>query len=322
MLVDFRGLLIAAVLAAACVGPTYAQSAAETRVAEQARYWENRGRFDLAREAWQKLLQSDPENPAALAGLGGMEARAGRLGVAQQYLDQLSSSHPNHSGARELQSAIAQSAVDQQRLNQARQLAQDGQYDESVQAYRDAFGDVSPDGRLALEYYQTLAGATNGWGEARNGLAELAKTYPDQPVYQLALAQHLTYREETRRQGISDLAQLVDNAVVAEQAKAGWRQALVWLTPKAGDERYYRAFLNRFGQDSEISQRLASLDRPSSRKFCARNRAARMPSVVSASSCCARNSFRKPPSIWSAQRQRIRAAVTGGPRPWTAPGSG
>lgn len=262
MLVDFRGLLIAAVLAAACVGPTYAQSAAETRVAEQARYWENRGRFDLAREAWQKLLQSDPENPAALAGLGGMEARAGRLGVAQQYLDQLSSSHPNHSGARELQSAIAQSAVDQQRLNQARQLAQDGQYDESVQAYRDAFGDVSPDGRLALEYYQTLAGATNGWGEARNGLAELAKTYPDQPVYQLALAQHLTYREETRRQGISDLAQLVDNAVVAEQAKAGWRQALVWLSPKAGDERYYRAFLNRFGQDSEISQRLASLDRP------------------------------------------------------------
>ena len=123
MLVDFRGLLIAAVLAAACVGPTYAQSAAETRVAEQARYWENRGRFDLAREAWQKLLQSDPENPAALAGLGGMEARAGRLGVAQQYLDQLSSSHPNHSGVRELQSAIAQSAVDQQRLNQARQLA-------------------------------------------------------------------------------------------------------------------------------------------------------------------------------------------------------
>lgn len=262
MLVDFRGLLVAAAIAVAWVGPTYAQSAAETRVAEQARYWENRGRFDLAREAWQKLLQSDPSNPAALAGLGGMEARAGRPGVAQQYLDKLEAAHPDHSGTRELRAAIAQSTIDEQRLNQARQLAQDGQYDESVQAYREAFGDVTPDGRLALEYYQTLAGATNGWNEARKGLAELAQTYPDQPVYELALAQHLTYREETRRQGISDLAQLVDNAVVADQARSAWRQALMWLSPKAGDERYYRAYLNRFGQDSDISRRLASLDRP------------------------------------------------------------
>ena len=262
MLVDFRGLLTAAVLAVACVAPLHAQTAAETRVAEQARYWENRGRFDLAREAWQKLLQSDPQNPAALSGLGAMEARAGRPGVAQQYLDQLMQAHPDDPGVRELRAAIAQSAIDQQQLDRARQLAQNGEYDQSVQAYRQAFGDVAPDGRLALEYYQTLAGATNGWGEARSGLAELAKTYPNQPIYKLALAQHLTYREETRRQGISDLAQLVDNAVVAEQARSAWRQALIWLSPKAGDERYYRAYLNRFGQDAELSRRLASLNRP------------------------------------------------------------
>lgn len=262
MLVDFRRLLTVVALCVATLGVAQAQTAAETRVAEQARYWENRGRFDLARDAWQKLLQSDPANAAALAGLGGMEARAGRPGVAQEYLDRLRQAHPDDARVRELRAEIAQSTIDQDRLNQARQLAEAGQYDEAVRVYRETFGDVEPDGRLALEYYQTLAGATNGWGPARDGLAELAETYPDQPIYQLALAQHLTYREETRRKGISELAELADDRVVGDQAQQGWRQALIWLNAKAGDERYFRAYLNRYGRDDEIATRLAQMTRP------------------------------------------------------------
>jgi tetratricopeptide (TPR) repeat protein len=107
-----------------------------------------------------------------------------------------------------------------------------------------------------LEYYQTLGGTPGGWDEARRGLEGLAQQSPDDPVVALALAEHLTYRESTRRQGIAQLARLAERAGVADTATRSWRRALVWSGTRPADIPLYEAFLKANPQDSAIETRL------------------------------------------------------------------
>ena len=251
-----RILLLALLMGAA---PAGAQTASDTepsnQLAAQAKYWESRGRYDLARDSWLKLLRADPTNADALSGLALVEARGNSPASAQVYLDRLRETHPDHPQIRRIESAIRQGTYSQEQLAVPRGLAQQGRFEEAINEYQLLFGGTVPGGRLGLEFYQTLSGIDGKWDEARIGIESLAEEFPDEAVYQLALAQHYTYKEETRRRGIGMLASLADDPVVADSAQQGWRQALIWLNAKAGDERYYRSYLQRFGQDTEIAQR-------------------------------------------------------------------
>ncbi|HKY89443.1 MAG TPA: hypothetical protein VJM11_00325, partial [Nevskiaceae bacterium] len=60
------------------MGSVEAQQSAADPLAQQARYWEGRGRDDLAREAWLKLLKARPNDPVALDAVRRLEERAGR----------------------------------------------------------------------------------------------------------------------------------------------------------------------------------------------------------------------------------------------------
>lgn len=233
------------------------------QLASQARYWESQNRYDLARENWLKLLRSAPESSIALAGLANAEALSGRAAAAQVYLDRLKEAHPDHPDLRRLEAAVRQGSFSQDKLTQPRALARQGKYQEAVDAYRASFGKDIPGGRLGLEYYQTLAGTENGWEPARAGIAKLAEDNFDDAIYKLALAQHLTYRESSRRQGITQLAGLAaKQSSVAAPARQAWRQGLIWLGVKRGDEPLYQDYLKRFGEDAQVSARLASLREP------------------------------------------------------------
>ncbi len=102
-------------------------------------------------------------------------------------------------------------------------------------------GPASPG--LELEYDQSLGATPQGWDAARRGLEALALAHPDAPRYALALAQHLTYREATRREGIAQLQKLADVPDVRDLARTSWRQALLWLGGRASDEPLYLAYL-------------------------------------------------------------------------------
>lgn len=240
-------------------------SAASDQLAAQARYWEGQNRYDLARENWLKLLRSSPDSSVALAGLANAEAISGRAAAAQVYLDRLKESHPDHPDLRRIEAAIRQGSVNQDQLNQPRTLARQGKYQEAVDAYRTALGKEIPGGRLGLEYYQTLAGTENGWEPARVGIAKLAEDNPNEPIYKLALAQHLTYSEATRRQGVTQLAVLSQQTSIAAPARQAWRQGLLWLGAKRGDEPLYQDYLKRYGEDSQVSARLATIREPAAR---------------------------------------------------------
>lgn len=262
-LVVLRALASALLLSAAV---WTAEAAATNDVTEllssQARYWESQNRYDLARENWLKLLRSSPSNVQALEGLIKAESVSGRSNEAQVYLDRLKTAHPSHPGLKRLETQIRQGSFDSSKLTQPRALAREGQYQKAVDAYLKAFGGDVPDGRLGLEYYQTLAGTENGWEPAREGILRLVQNNPDEPIYRLALAQHLTYRESTRRQGISQLAALQAEASVATPARQAWRQALIWLGGKRGDEALYSDYLRRAGDDAQVRARLQSIAKP------------------------------------------------------------
>lgn len=240
--------------------PTLVLAQASTdQLAVQAKYWEDKGRYDLAKDSWLKLLRVSPNSPTALSGLALAEAKSNRAAAAQVYLDRLRETQPNSPDIRKIEDAIRSGSYDQSKLEAPRTLARQGKFDEAVAGYKQAFGGQVPDGRLGLEYYQTLAGAKDGWEPARQGIARLAAANPGEPIYQLALAQHLTYREETRREGIAKLAELSrGESGVAVPAQQAWRQALIWLGAKPGEEKLYQAYLADH-QDAQVSAKLETL---------------------------------------------------------------
>lgn len=255
-----RQTLILGLAAALSTSPALAQEqdAAIKTLIEQGQYWQSRGDAQRAADAWQKLLRVQPRQPEALYGMARALMAEQRLEEAQRYLEQLRQAHPGHRlGERLAQELNVQRNSAQ--IQQARNLARAGQAEQAMENYQAALGEQQPTGPLALEYYQTLGGTSGGWEPARRGLERLARESPDDPKISLALAQHLTYRESTRREGIAQLARLAGHPDVGKAATEGWRKALAWTGSRASDIPLYQAFLQANPGDEAVAARLREI---------------------------------------------------------------
>lgn len=249
-------------------GPLRADDAlAAKTLKEQGRFWESQGRLDLAAPAWRLLLQIEPQNSEALAGIAQFELANNRPNAVNDIIDELKKQPElNRDAIRQIESAAARKPINTKQLDQARAAARAGKANEAVGLYRQLLGDKSPTGPIALEYYQTLGGTTNGWDEARKGLERLNADEPGNPAVELAYAKHLTYRAGTRREGIRLLTALARNPRVQSPAINAWRQALIWLQASRSDTSLFQAYLNVRPNDDAIRARVASLNRASARK--------------------------------------------------------
>ena len=260
MLIRTRQRVIAALL---CATPVLAFAQAATDplsvLIDQGKYWQAHRRGDLAEQAWQKVLRINPKQPDALFGMGMVLADRKDGSGAQQYLAQLRQVAPNYPNIDELGRRLGESSSRDQTVNDARRLAQSGQSASAVQEYRRAIDGKPATPQLQLEYYQALAATPQGWDEARRGLEQLARENPDEPRYQLAYAQHLTYRDSTRRDGIARLAKLANDSAVGADAKKSWRQALLWLGARASDAPLYQAYLQVSPDDAAVKARFDSM---------------------------------------------------------------
>jgi len=227
---------------------------------EQARFWENKGRTDLSSTAWKRLLQIQPNNPDALAGLAQFELDNNRMDAARALTDQLKKLPEGNSEAiKRVENATAQKAVNTPLLEQARAAAKAGRADDAVGLYRQTFDGRAISGPVALEYYQTLGGTAQGWEEARRGLEKLRADEPKNGAAGLAYAQHLTYRTSTRREGIRLLAELSREPQYARPAIDAWRKALVWLDAGQADVPLFQAYLKAQPDDGAVRTRMMSL---------------------------------------------------------------
>lgn len=238
--------------------PAYAQTNVTQQLVSQGNYWHDQGRDDLAADTWKKLLSIDPNQPDALLGLGQIDLAQGRQAEARKRLQQLDAAHPGSPQGQSLRLAIG-SRGDNPHLRDARRAAAAGRYIEAVRAYEAAFDGKPPPPALELEYYQSLAGTPQGWERARDGLSRLHAADPGNIPVALALAQVLTYREPTRREGIAQLRGLSQRADVGGVARRSWRQALLWLGANRADETLYEAFLASNPNDAEITAKLVQV---------------------------------------------------------------
>jgi len=228
---------------------------------DQARYWQAKGRADLAADAWKKLLSLDANHIDALSSLAQFELDNNRLEASRTYTERLKQIQGGSIAARRIEAGVASKSVDSKQLEEARTAAKGGRSEEAARSYRQLLGGKTPTGPLALEYYQTLGGTENGWEEARQGLSRLAAEEPNNRLVALAYGQHLSYRGSTRREGIRILSQLAKQPELAKAATESWRKALIWLEASKNDAPLFQAYLSAQGADASIRSRLDTLTR-------------------------------------------------------------
>jgi len=230
----------------------------------QAHYWDAQHQPAQALDALKRVLALDPTNTDALTLQARIQLAAGNAISAQQTLATLRQVQPNApslSALERLQKEVA-NPVDQSLINQARAAAQTGHPNEAVKLYQQAFHGGAPPSAYASEYYQTLAGTEGGYGTALNGLGSLVSSNPDDLQNQLAFAKAQTYRTETRTDGITRLQRLTAYPSIADQAKSAWEQALSYLPSDGSSLPYFKAYLDAYPNDPNVSALLANALKP------------------------------------------------------------
>lgn len=217
---------------------------------QQASFWQSRNRPDMARQALDRALQVDPVSEEVLYRQAQLALGTDRAAY-EGWLQKLKQLHPDSARIETLQNQAQAKTLDRSELPQIRQLASQGKADEAALRYRTLFNGNPPPDDLALEYYQTLAGTKNGWVQGRDGLEQQVRRNPADLKARLALAEALTYRDETRREGIHQLAELSGSVPEARQS---WRQALLWLGAESSDQALYERYAQINPNDAEVVQ--------------------------------------------------------------------
>ena len=258
-----RQRIVFAALLALLGHPARAQSTAATKVLlDQANYWYTQNKPQDAERALDRLLRLEPDDPGALALLAQLQAQRGDRTQAQATLARLRSVHPDDPRIAAIEQAIRVGNVDPAGLAEARHLAQEGRNAEAVARYQRLFQGGAPPASLAAEYYETLSATEGGWDAARAGLAQTVIVTPKDLRAQLAYAQVLTYREQTRMEGVRRLKILAHTPETATAAAKAWRQALEWLPVDTASIPAYEAWLADHPNDSDISGRLEQARNP------------------------------------------------------------
>jgi tetratricopeptide (TPR) repeat protein len=219
---------------------------------DQSAYWRSKNEDKLADEALSRVLALDPNNIDALAMQAQAAADRGDKQTANQALAKLKAVRPDDPRIASIQQALQIGPIDQSALAEARRLAQDGKPAQAVDAYRRVFKGTTPPPSLATEYYQTLGATEGNWGAAKDGLAAHLRADPNDLPAQLAYAELLTYRDETRGEGLKRLAFLTREPQVAAAADRAWRQALSWLPATQSSVALYDDYLSHNPTDTEV----------------------------------------------------------------------
>ena len=228
-----------------------AEQTATNQLLGKAQALEVRGRMDLAKQTWQQVLLSDPNNPEALAGMARAAKLEGKNDESESYLNKLRAINPSDPNIQRIENmGTAQDPSAQ--LQEAGRLAQAGQYDRAMAVLRGVYGNNPPPGDAALSYYQTEAATEAGRPHAIAGLRALVDKYPQDSRYQVALGKILTYNPRTRAEG----RKLLEKHPNDPDAQEALRQSLVWDSQNPATSGEIRSYLSRH-KDQQLETALA-----------------------------------------------------------------
>ncbi|MDB5416019.1 MAG: hypothetical protein JWR10_4354, partial [Rubritepida sp.] len=252
-------LLVAALPASAQLSPDVRASggAATTNLLEQAQFWQQQGQPERALQSLERLLAVEPNNVDALANAVEMAAVSNQTAAAQRYLELFRRTSPQDPRLVRVTELVRLLNEDSEVLTSARGLAAAGRGAEAVARYRQLFRNGNVPSVLAPEYFQVLAGSSEtGYREAAQQLQQRIAAAPNDTRMALTYAQILTYREDTRAEGVDRLQELARRPGTREPARLAWRQALLWLGDDPETAVRIEAYLAANPGDRELETKL------------------------------------------------------------------
>ncbi|UPY36972.1 cellulose biosynthesis protein BcsC [Sediminicoccus sp. KRV36] len=233
--------------------------AATANLLEQAAFWQQQGQPERALTTLDRLLVVEPNNIEALASAVEVASVSNQPEAAQRYLNRLRRLAPNDPRLARGDELLRLMNDNSEVLSAARRLSGSGRAEEGLARYRQLFRNGAVPLALAPEYYQVLAGSSEaGYREAVQQLGRLVAASPSEASLALTYGQILTYREETRSEGVDRLQQLFNRRGSREPARLAWRQALLWLGDEPETAARIRAYLAVNPSDPELEAKLRS----------------------------------------------------------------
>ena len=232
-------------LPAAAPAKSIPPDSAQTEILlDSARAWKMRNKPDRERADLIKLLRAVPDHPQGLLMLGLLEIRGEHVDAAMKLLRRLKKSHAEHLAAAQLEEALRIAGTDRKNMAQVQLLARVGRHEEAAAEMRALFPKGPLGGDLAIAYFRVIGNTPAGWDEARAGVEKLIGEASDDTRYQIALAEHLSKRPATSKEGIAALALLVKRSDIDKQQVLGaWQSALVVLDYSPDNFAMYQEFL-------------------------------------------------------------------------------
>ncbi|PWU06431.1 MAG: hypothetical protein C5B47_07560, partial [Verrucomicrobia bacterium] len=250
-------LLFLLALVVAAPAPSQAPGGVDILLGK-ARSLEARGRIDLAADNWRKILLVNPNQTEAIAGLARVAKENGQIDEERSYLDRLRKINPRDPQIAAIEKMRVFTPEERSRLDEAGRLAMQHKFDDAMRIYHQVLGDqLPPPGRWAQPFYETEAASTGGKEKAISQLRELCAHNPNQEAYRMWLASLLTYDPKTRMEGLKMFESIRDPGV-AEQARAPWRQALLWEKQNLDVLAPMEAYLQRY-TDPDLQPIVAAL---------------------------------------------------------------
>ena len=255
--------LLLALVASSSLGKTAgAQSSPAEVLAQRATSLDGQGHHDLAAETWRQLLSLNPNNPQALAALANYYRSTGDNATATRYINQLRQTNVSKGELNQIESTPS-SGDEDAALKEAGRLASQHKYAEALALYRKAFHGTAPSGTWALAYYETEA-AVQAKCRRPSRASRTCKTVPCKYRLLAFTGRVLTYRQETRLEGVHILENIKGTVAQMNAARDAWRQAILWdLTGPAATETS-QSFLARYN-DTELANALPQCACPAAR---------------------------------------------------------
>ena len=219
---------------------------------KQAQFWHDKQQLGLAKQSLNRILLTEPNNADALYLMSLWSMENGDVVEAERWKSRFVQAAPRDPRVQSLNDISGLSSLSKEQLNYARELAASGNIPAALAAYEKIFKNGNPPRSLASEYYLTMSGDPNRYNEAVTKLVQYIRQTPNDDGAKIAYGKLLTYRDSTRRQGIELLQYYAPKTPSADEAL---RQALTWLTPESSDEQYYRNYMQRHPNDTEIARK-------------------------------------------------------------------
>ncbi|MCR5536339.1 MAG: BCSC C-terminal domain-containing protein [Succinivibrio sp.] len=220
-----------------------------TALFKQAQFWHDKQQLNLARQSLNRVLLADPDNADALYLLSLWSMENAEVSEAERWKKRLAEAAPHDPRLQDLNNMADLSNLSKDQLKRAREMAASGNIPGAVSNYQQLFKNGLPPRALVSEYYLTLSGDPARYPEAVNGIAQYIRANPNDTSAKITYGKLLSYRDETRRQGIEVLQYFADSSPDSDSAL---REALLWLTPTPADEKYYVDYARRHPQDVDV----------------------------------------------------------------------